>query len=158
MSKAIYPGSFDPITKGHLDIIERASKLFETLVVVIMENPQKNYLFTQEERLAMLQNACKKFTNVVCCIGEGLTVNFAKKQNATAIIRGIRAVADYEYELQTATTNMMLAESIETVFLLSKPNYSFLSSSVVKEVAKHHGELDCFVSADVKQKLENKFK
>lgn len=158
MSKAIYPGSFDPITKGHLDIIERASKLFETLVVVIMENPQKNYLFTQEERLAMLQDACNQFSNVVCCIGEGLTVNFAKKQNAVAIIRGIRAVADYEYELQTATTNMMLAESIETVFLLSKPNYSFLSSSVVKEVAKHHGELDCFVSADVKQKLENKFK
>lgn len=157
MKKAIYAGSFDPITFGHLDVITRASNLYETLYVVIMENTTKKYLFTQEERLEMLKKECGHLENVKCCIGSGLTVDFAKEVGAMVMVRGIRAVLDYEYELQSATANMMLDEQIETVFLLSKPHYSFLSSSTVKEIAKFNGNIDAFVSENVKEKLRAKF-
>lgn len=158
MRIAVYPGSFDPITYGHLDVIVRASQLFDKVIVVIMENNQKKYLFNQEERLTMLQEECAHLSNVECCIGKGLTIDFVKQHNSNVIIRGIRAVADYEYELQNATTNMMLDESIETLFLLAKPHYSFLSSSSVREIARHHGNIDAFVSEFVKKKLVEKFK
>lgn len=157
MRIAVYPGSFDPITYGHLDVITRASQLFDKLIVVIMENNQKNYLFTKEERLDMIKEECRHLENVECCIGAGLTIDFVKSKQSNVIIRGIRAVADYEYELQTATTNMMLNESIETLFLLAKPHYSFLSSSSVREIAKYHGNIDAFVSPFVKEKLLKKF-
>ncbi len=158
MKIAVYPGSFDPITYGHLDVIVRSSQLFDKVIVVIMENNQKNYLFSQDERLEMLKAECAHLNNVECCVGQGLTIDFVKKNNANVIIRGIRAVADYEYELQNATTNMMLDESIETLFLLAKPHYSFLSSSGVREIAKYHGNIDAFVSEFVKKKLVEKFK
>ncbi|MEG1066678.1 MAG: pantetheine-phosphate adenylyltransferase [Erysipelotrichaceae bacterium] len=155
--KAIYPGTFDPITRGHLDIIERSSKLFDEVIVVIMDNPDKICLFSEEERLDMIKDACKNIENVRCCIGSGLSVDFATKCEAQVLIRGIRAVQDYEYELQTATANMWLNDQIETLFLLSKPNYSFLSSSSVKVIAQHNADVTKFVSDYVKDKLIKKY-
>ena len=153
MRIAIYPGSFDPITKGHLDIIQRASTIFDKVIVVIMKNERKKYLFSEEERLDMIQHACAEMKNVQCEVGHGLTVRYAQEKNACAMIRGIRAVLDYEYELQTATANMWLDENVETVFFLAKPEYSFISSSTVKEIASYGENVDHFVDAYTAQKL-----
>ncbi|MCR5447784.1 MAG: pantetheine-phosphate adenylyltransferase [Solobacterium sp.] len=139
--KVCYPGTFDPITAGHLDIIERASNKFDEVIVLIMQNPRKKCMFTAEERKYMIER-CVKADNIKVEIGSGLTVEYAKKLGASAIIRGIRAVTDYEYELQQATANMKLVNSIETLFLIAKPEYSFLSSSVVKEIAMNGGSTD----------------
>ena len=139
--KVCYPGTFDPITAGHLDIIERASNKFDEVIVLIMQNPRKKCMFTAEERKYMIEK-CVKGNNIKVEIGTGLTVEYAKKLGASAIIRGIRAVTDYEYELQQATANMKLESSIETLFLIAKPEYSFLSSSVVKEIAMNGGSTD----------------
>lgn len=159
MSKtAIYPGSFDPITKGHMDIIKRSAKIFDQVIVVIMRNEKKRYLFSEEERLTMITQACLSLENVSCVVGEGLSVKFAKENNANVMIRGIRAVQDYEYELQSATANMWLDSSIETCFFLAKPEYSFLSSSTVKEIASYGEDVSRFVDAYVEQKLSEKFK
>lgn len=157
MKKAIYPGSFDPVTSGHVDIIERAAKMFDEVIVVIMKNEAKRCLFSEEERLDMLNHVCAKFGNVRCVWGNGLSVKYAKKEGACAMIRGIRAVQDYEYELQNATANMFLEPSIETCFLLSKPEYSFVSSSCVKEIASYHENVDQMVEPYVAQKLKEKF-
>lgn len=157
MKIAIYPGTFDPITKGHLDIIERSAKLYDQVIVVIMQNEQKKSLFSEAERLEMIKAEICDFSNVSADIGHGLTVDYAKRKNAQVMIRGIRAVADYEYELQNATANMLLNKEIETIFLLSQPLHSFLSSSVAKAVAMHHGDLSNFVSEAVAQKLHQKF-
>lgn len=157
MRIAIYPGSFDPITKGHLDIIQRASTIFDKVIVVIMKNERKKYLFSEEERLDMIQHACAEMKNVQCEVGHGLTVRYAQEKNACAMIRGIRAVLDYEYELQTATANMWLDENVETVFFLAKPEYSFISSSTVKEIASYGENVDHFVDAYTAQKLKEKF-
>ena len=136
--KVCYPGTFDPITVGHLDIIERASNKFDEVIVLIMQNPRKKCMFTAEERKYMIEQ-CIKADNVKVEIGTGLTVEYAKKLGASAIVRGIRAVTDYEYELAQATANMKLESTIETLFLIAKPEYSFLSSSVVKEIAMNGG-------------------
>ena len=157
MSKALYPGSFDPITNGHLDVIERASKIFETLEVVIMNNPIKKTTFTIEERLEMLHRVIARFPNVTCSAQEGLTVDYAKRVGAEVLVRGIRAVMDYEYELQQATANMVLSPTIETVFLLTRPKYSFLSSSVVKQIALNKGELHLFVPDEIKDIILRKY-
>ena len=157
MSKAMIPGSFDPITKGHVDIIERSSKIFDEVVVVIMENSAKKSLFTKEERVEMIQKEVEHLPNVSVYIGSGLTINTAKSLNAKAMVRGIRATSDYEYEVSIATANMMLNKEIETMFLLSKPEYSFVSSSIVKEIASYHGDLHSFVSENVEKKLREKF-
>ena len=136
MKKAIYPGTFDPITLGHLDIIRRASTLVDQLEVVIMRNPNKSSSdFSVEERLEMISTVIQEFNNVTVSAQTGLTVDYAKISGASILIRGIRAVMDYEYELQQATANMVLAPNVETVFLLTRPQYSFLSSSVVKQIA-----------------------
>ena len=127
--KAIYPGSFDPITFGHVDIIRRAAQMFDEVVVVVLINDAKKPLFTVEERVEMLKETVGSIANVQVKASSGLTVDFARKEEAKVIIRGIRAVMDYEYELQQSTINMMLADEIETVFLLARPEYSFLSSS-----------------------------
>jgi pantetheine-phosphate adenylyltransferase len=140
MSKALYPGSFDPITNGHLDVIERASKIFETLEVVIMNNPTKKTTFTVEERLEMLNRVISRFPNVTCSAQEGLTVDYAKRVGADVLVRGIRAVMD-----------------IETVFLLTRPKYSFLSSSVVKQIALNKGELHLFVPDEIKDIILRKY-
>ena len=142
--KACYPGTFDPITNGHLDIIERASKMFEELDVFIMVNPRKICVFSAEERKKMIEDSLVSIdspTNVKVFIGSGLTVDMARLHGCGAMIRGIRAVSDYEYELQQATANMMLGHDIETIFLIAKPQYSFLSSSVVKEIAMYRGDI-----------------
>jgi len=159
MKKAIYPGTFDPITLGHLDIIRRASTLVDQLEVVIMRNSNKsNSDFTVEERLEMISSVIHDFSNVTVSAQTGLTVDYAKICGANILIRGIRAVMDYEYELQQATANMVMAPSIETVFLLTRPQYSFLSSSVVKQIALNKGDLTPFVPTQVKPLIENKYK
>lgn len=157
MKIAVYPGSFDPITKGHLDIIQRASAVFDKVIVVIMKNERKKTLFSEEERLDMIKHACASLENVECEVGNGLTVSFAQEKNAIAMIRGIRAVVDYEYELQIASANMWLNENIETIFFMAKPEYSFLSSSTVKEIASYHENVDAFVDSYVALKLKEKF-
>lgn len=158
MKKAIYPGTFDPVTNGHLDIIQRASTLVDELEVVIMVNPNKQTTFSTEERIEMLRLATKSISNVSISAQTGLTVDYAHKAHANVLIRGIRAVMDYEYELQQATANMELAPDIETIFLLTRPKYSFLSSSVVKQIALNKGDLSLFVPACIKVYLEDKFK
>ena len=159
MRKAIYPGTFDPITLGHLDIIKRASTLVDQLEVVIMRNPNKsNSDFSVEERLEMISSVIQEFSNVTVSAQTGLTVEYAKVSGASILIRGIRAVMDYEYELQQATANMVLAPTIETVFLLTRPQYSFLSSSVVKQIAQNKGDLTPFVPSQVKEFIERKYR
>lgn len=149
MKTACYPGTFDPITNGHLDIIRRASKMFDEVVVTIMVNPKKRVTFTDENRKEMIEKCTTNLSNVKVVIGSGLTVEFAKSINATAIIRGIRAVADYEYELQQATANMMLNDQIETLFFVARPEFSFLSSSVAKEIAINGGDISKFIPNEI---------
>lgn len=158
MKRAMYPGTFDPITTGHRDVIARASNLFDEVVVVIMQNPNKHPLFTEKERLKMINEVCKPFMNVSATVGYGLTVNFAQQIHASVLIRGIRAVMDYEVELQQATANMILNPKIETIFLLTKPEFSFMSSSAVKEIAQNKGDLRPFVPEEVLKCIEDKFK
>lgn len=154
MKKAIYPGTFDPITKGHLDIIERSAVLFDEVYVVIMKNASKKAMFDEQQRLEMIQHETSHLSNVKVMIGHGLTIQFAKELGCQAIVRGIRATSDYEYELQIATANMMLSSDIETLFMLSKPQYSFVSSSTVKEIASYGGELEKFVTPYIASKLK----
>ena len=158
--KAVYPGTFDPITKGHLDIIERAACIFDEVDVLIMVNVRKQCLFTEEERKQMIIDSLQELENkdrINVRIGSGLTVRFAEKLNADALIRGIRAVSDYEYELQQATANMVLNNKLETVFLIAKPEFSFLSSSVVKEIAMNGGDISEFVPEEIAVRVINKY-
>lgn len=157
MRKALIPGTFDPITLGHLDVIQRSSVLFDEVIVVIMENSSKNVLFSKEERKAMIEKEVSKLSNVRVEIGSGLTIDMAKKLGACALVRGIRTVKDYEYEVPLATANKMLDASVETIFLLGKAEYSFVSSSMVKEIAYYHGDLHHFVSENVRKCLEEKY-
>ncbi len=158
MIKAIYPGSFDPITEGHLDIIKRAAKVYDKLYVAVMENKSKSCMFTAEERKALIEKCCKDLKNVEVVIGEGLTVNYARKIGCKVIIRGIRAVSDYENELALATANMTLDSELETVLMVSKPELSFLSSSIAKEVAAFGGDIKTFfpkaILKDVTKRLK----
>ncbi len=154
---ALYPGSFDPITYGHLDIILRASKLCEKVIVVIMGNDEKDGTFTYEERKKMIEQCIESLENVEVHIGTGLTIDYAVQINADVLIRGVRAVTDYEYEMQLATTNMALNSEIETLFLMAKPEYSFLSSSTAKTIAKNGGDLSYFVPDNVAKKLYKKY-
>lgn len=156
--KAVYPGSFDPVTYGHLDIIERASKLYDELVILIMPNDAKKGLFDYQERKELIEVCIKDLKNVSVQIGEGLTVDCAQKINANVIVRGIRAVSDYEYEMQLATANMTLNPNIETIFLLAHPLHSFLSSSTAKTVAANNGDLTKMVPEIVAKSLAKKFK
>jgi pantetheine-phosphate adenylyltransferase len=142
---AIYPGSFDPITLGHLDIIRRSSRLFEQVIVAVLGNPNKTPLFTVQQRLAQIRLTTKHLPNVEVDSFNGLTVNYANLRQAQVLIRGLRAVSDFEIELQMAHTNKTLSTQIETVFLATSNEYSFLSSSVVKEIAKFGGSVDHLV-------------
>ncbi len=158
MKKAIFPGSFDPLTKGHLDIIERASRLFDELIVVILENSEKKTMFTQEERLRMLKNNTSHLNNVIVDADTSLTVIYAKQHGACAIIRGVRSVKDYEYELDIASANQYLNPEIETVLLFSSPAYAFVSSSIIREMMKYDVNIDALVSKDVKEALMEKYR
>lgn len=155
MKVSIYPGSFDPITYGHIDIIERASKISDKLIVAVLNNPEKKSLFNVSDRVDMIKDAIKPFKNVEVDSFEGLLVDFAKNKNANIIIRGLRAVTDFEYELQLAQTNRELYNKVDTVFLVTSIQYSYLSSSIVKQVAKENGDIQKFVTPYVATKLKS---
>ncbi len=142
---AVYPGSFDPVTNGHLDIIKRASRIFDKVIVAVLTNAAKNPAFTFDERVAMLNVATQGIKNVEVKSFNGLLVDFVKQENASVIVKGLRAVSDFEYEFQMALLNEKLAPEIETMFLATSDRYCFLSSSIVKEIARHGGSLEDFV-------------
>ncbi len=155
--RAIYPGSFDPPTLGHIDVITRASRLFDELVVAIAVNSQKQPLFTLEERAQMLSECCAELGNVRVVPLEGLLARFAQEIGACAIVRGLRAVSDFEYEFQMATMNRHLAPEVDTCFLMTHQQFAFLSSSIVKEVARLGGDIRPFVPPNVAERLREKF-
>jgi len=155
--KAIYPGSFDPVTLGHLDIIRRSADIVDELIVGILVNKGKTPLFTKEERLAMLQETTKGIPNVTIKTFDGMTVDFARQNGAKLIVRGLRAVTDFEFEVQIAQTNRSVAPDIETIFLTTGLEYSFLSSTIVKEVASYHSDVSHFVPPCVQKMLQKKF-
>lgn len=156
---AVYPGTFDPVTNGHLDLIRRASQLCSAVVVGVASNPKKKPLFSLEERVAMIRYELDKqeLSHKVSVLGfEGLLVDFARKQDAQILVRGMRAVSDFEYEFQLASMNRSLAPDVESVFLMPSENYSFISSTLVKEVAILHGDVSRFVTPHVYEALKAK--
>ena len=157
-TSAMYPGTFDPVTNGHLDIIERSSKLFGQVIVAILVNPQKEPLFSSEERAALIRKSIPDgISNVEVAVFRGLLVDYANERQADVIIRGIRAVSDYEYELQMALMNRRLRPEIETFFMLPAENYSYLSSRLVCEIAEHSGSIEGLVPAAVEKALKDIF-
>ena len=145
MKRAIYPGSFDPVTNGHLDMIERSAKIVDELVVGVLNNSAKNSLFSVEERVSMLKELTKDMTNVTVASFDGLLVDYMEQISATIIVRGLRAVTDFEYELQIAQTNHKVSPKVDTIFLTSSLEYSYLSSTIVKEFASYGGDISHFV-------------
>ncbi len=158
MSTAIYPGSFDPVTNGHLDIIRRAAKIADVLIVAVSLNPDKVSMFTVEERVAMLRETTKDISNVRVDSFSGLTVDYARRKKASFMVRGLRAVTDFDYELQLSQTNKVLAPEVETVFLATDLKHAYLSSSVVKQAARFGGDISGFVPECVKTKVLDKMK
>lgn len=158
MKKAIYPGSFDPVTLGHIDIAERASKLFDHLIIGVLNNRAKSPLFSVEERVGMLREVTKHLPNVEVQSFDGLMVEFARENGVRAVVRGLRAITDFEYELQIAQLNRVIAQEIDTVFLTTNLKYAYLSSSSVKEVAAHGGDISQFVVPYVEEQVHNKFR
>lgn len=154
---AVVPGSFDPITKGHLDIIGRAADVFDIVYVAVLNNSAKQPLFSIEERIALITEVTKDFPNIRIESSSGLLIDYAKEKNAKAIVRGLRAVSDFEYEMQITSMNRVLDENIETFFIMTKNQYSFLSSSIVKEVAKYGGDVHELVPGVVDEALKAKF-
>lgn len=157
MRRAIYPGSFDPITNGHLDVIQRASQLFDEVVVAVAFNDAKSPLFTAEERVTLLGQAVSKIPNVKVTSFSGLLMEFASKQGACAVVRGLRAISDFEFEFQMALMNRKLQPEIETVFLTPQQEYTYLSSRIVKEIARLGGNVEEFVPGLVASRLKEKF-
>jgi len=153
---AVYPGSFDPITNGHLDLVERGARLCDRLIVAVLENESKQPLFTVAERMEMLREAVRDYANVEVGSFDGLLVDYARQKGATAIVRGIRAISDYEHELQMALMNRRLCPSVETVFLMSSEAYSFISSRIVKELIRLGGNLTGLVPPSVEVRLRNR--
>ena len=156
--RAIYPGSFDPVTNGHLDVVDRARKLFDEVIVAVAHNDQKQPLFSLEERLQLLRGTIGKLRNVEIAPLDGLLVDFAKARKASAVIRGLRAVSDFEFEFQMALMNRKLEATVETIFLMPKEEYTYLSSRIVKEIARLGGDVAKFVPARVATALRNKLK
>lgn len=155
---AVVPGSFDPITKGHIDIIRRAADVFDVVYVAVLNNSSKQPLFTIDERKELIKEVTKGLGNIRIETSSGLLIDYAREKNAKAIVRGLRAVSDFEYEMQITSMNRVLDENIETFFIMSKNQYSFLSSSIVKEVAKYGGNVGELVPEVVEQALKLKFK
>lgn len=153
----VYPGSFDPLTNGHLDIIRRASKLFDHLIVAVLVNAsKKNAIFTMEERVALIRKCTDQMPNVEVKMFDGLLVDFVNQNHAVAIVKGLRAVSDYEYELQMAALNKHIDKNVETIFLMADIQNSFLSSSIVKELAKHGGDIRGLVPGEIVDDIEDK--
>ncbi len=157
MRRAIYPGSFDPVTNGHLDVIERGRKLFDEVIVAVASNDEKRPFFSLEERLDLLQQTAGKIENVRIAEFSGLLVEFARAEQAGAVIRGLRAVSDFEFEFQMALMNRKLDPAVETIFLMPKEEYTYLSSRIVKEIARLGGDVSRFVPGCVAKALSRKF-
>lgn len=162
MRRAIFPGSFDPMTNGHLDIIERSLPLFDEIIVAVLNNPDKNPMFSPEERCAMIREVLTEIDagdcNLIVDSFSGLTVDFAKKKRANAVVRGIRAVSDYEYELRMALMNRRLEPQIETVFLMAAEDYSYVSSNLIKQVFTLGGRVEGLVPKLIEEKMREKKK
>ena len=158
MRIAIYPGSFDPMTNGHLDVVQRAAKLFDRVIVAVAKNEGKHPLFTQAERVALVRQAVADLPNVTADSFDGLLVEYVAAKKARAIVRGLRAVSDFEFEFQLALMNRKLDENIETIFMMPKDTYTFLSSRIVKEIARLGGDVRQFVPPNVQAALQRKFK
>lgn len=158
MLKAIYPGSFDPVTYGHMDVIKRSCKIVDELIVGVLNNNAKMPLFSAEERVKMLEEVTKDLTNVKIVLFKGLLIDFARQQGADVVIRGLRAITDFEYELQMSQTNHKLEPNVETMFLTTSIEYSYLSSTTVKEISAFGGDISQFVPEAVAVELEKKMK
>jgi len=158
MRTAIYPGSFDPVTNGHLDVVQRAAKLFDRVIVAVAQNDSKRPLFTLAERLALVKAAVQHLPHVEADRFDGLLINYVERQKAQAIVRGLRAVSDFEFEFQLALMNRKLNERIETIFMMPKDTYTFLSSRIVKEIARLGGDVRVFVPPHVEAALIRKLK
>lgn len=158
MRTAVYPGTFDPITYGHIDVLERAVELFDKVIIAVALNSAKNPIFSDEERVAMIKSVVKKYERKVEVDSfEGLLVRYAQQKKATAIVRGLRAISDFEYEFQMALMNRKLAEDVFTVFLMPHERYTYLNSGIVREIARLNGDVSEFVPPSVRQKLRTKF-
>lgn len=157
MKRAVYPGSFDPITFGHLDIIERSAKMVDELVIAVLRNSAKNSLFSLDERVNMIRELTKDLPNVEVETFDGLLVDYMSQIDANIIVRGLRAVTDFEYELQIAQMNHVLNEKAETIFLITNLKYSYLSSSLVKEIASYGGDISKFVPAQLMDRIYEKY-
>lgn|SRR3989338_701523 len=159
MKTAVYPGAFDPVTNGHIDIIQRSLKLFDKLYILVGDNPQKAPTFTAKERVDMLKEALNEYNNRIEVEHfEGLLLNYVQKKKSSVIIRGLRAISDFEYEFSRALLNRELDKDIETIFIMTKDDYAFLSSSIIKEIAMFHGSVKGFVPEIVEKKLKEKFR
>src|SRR3989338_6435876 len=157
MKTAVYPGSFDPVTNGHIDVIERALKIFDKVIVTVGDNPGKKPTFTTEERMEMLKESTKHLKNIEIGSFSGLLLDFVKSKNSKIIIRGLRAVSDFEFEFQRALMNRVVNGDIETVFIMTKEDYVYLNSSIVKEMAMFGGKVNGLVPKIVEEKLREKF-
>ena len=157
MKRAVYPGSFDPLTLGHLDIIRRSAEIVDELVVSVLHNSAKNSLFSTDERVSMIEEVTKDIPNVKVTTFDGLLVDYVKEIDASMIIRGLRAVTDFEYELQLAQTNNILNPEAETVFLITNLEYSYLSSTIVKEIASYGGDISKFVPPEFIERIYKKY-
>lgn len=157
MTRAIYPGSFDPVTFGHIDMIERSAKMVDELLVAVLNNSAKNPLFSAKERVSMLEEITCHLPNVKITYFDGLLIDYAKKMDASVIIRGLRAVTDFEYELQIAQTNRIVNPAVDTVFLTTSLEYAYLSSTIVKEVASYGGDISHFVPEQLIGKIHEKY-
>jgi len=157
MRIAVYPGSFDPFTNGHLDILNRAAKIFDYIIIAVLVHPAKTCMFSPEQRVGMINEVLKESEHVRAIHFNGLLVDFCRQVHACAVIRGLRAVSDYEYELQLSSINKQLAPELETVFLMSSNQYSFLSSSIVKEVSKYGGDVSSMVPSPVETEMKRHF-
>ena len=158
MSTAVYPGSFDPITNGHIDVIKRGASVFDKVIVAVADNPAKQALFTKEERVEMIRECSKPYRNVDVDAFDGLVVDYVHRKKAGVILRGIRTISDFEYEYQMALTNRTFAGDIETVFVMTHEEYSFVSSRLIKEAVSMGGDVSSFVPKDVEKRLKARFK
>jgi pantetheine-phosphate adenylyltransferase len=149
MNIAIYPGSFDPITKGHLDVLQTAAQIFDHVIIAVAKNSRKNEFLPSDVRFNLIKESIEDLKNVEVDLFEGLTINYAREKSAKVLIRGLRAVSDFEYEMQLSQTNSALAQDIKTVFLITKPKYNFISSSTVKEILRNGGDVSKFVPEPV---------